>query len=514
MAVNSTPAGTPAGRTGGARLGRSMVRRLPPEARPLLLPGDVPAGIVHLGLGAFHRAHQAVYTEEAILAGGGNWATIGVAPRNREIVDQLRQQELLFSVTSLAATESRTRVVGSLAGVRHAAGDPTAVVALLADPAIRVVTLTVTEKAYHLDPATGRLSPDDAFAADLATDRPPTTVPGLLVRGLLARAAADGGPIALVSCDNLPSNGERLRGLVTEALAHPSLRVGSGAVAPAAVDWVRRNVTFPATMVDRIVPASTPETLATAERALGVPDLAAVAAEPYRQWVIADEFPGGRPAWERAGAVLTGDVGAWERLKLRTLNGVHSTLAYLGALAGCRTIAETLALPGMRALATRLIVEDIAPSFEPPEGVSVAAYGESVLDRFANPAIAHRTLQVAMDGSQKLPQRILHTVADRRAAGASPRWAALAVAAWMRFARGAADDGRALPLDDPLADDIDAAIEAAGSDDPAALCTALFGLRAVFSAELAADEVVRELVVDWLTALERHGGAATVAGAR
>jgi fructuronate reductase len=491
--------------TAGARLGLGALGRLPERCRPLVRPGDVPAGIVHLGLGAFHRAHQAVYTEQAIAEAGGDWAIVAVAPRNAEVVDRLRAQDLLFSVTSLASTGSRTSVVGSLAGVRHAAGDPRAVVDLVADPAIRVVTLTVTEKAYQLDPATGRLRPDAALSEDLSTPRPPATVPGLLVRGLLARARAGGGPIALVSCDNLPHNGERLRGLVTEALAFAGEAAGG--------DWVRENVTFPSTMVDRIVPASTPETLAAAERALGVPDLAAVAAEPYRQWVIADDFPAGRPAWERAGAVLTDDVGAWERLKLRTLNGVHSALAYLGALAGCVTIAEALALPGMRALLTRLIAEDIAPSFRPPDGITVVGYGESVLDRFANPALGHRTLQVAMDGTQKLPQRIVQTIADRRAAGGEPRLAALVMAAWMRFARGITDDGRPLPLDDPLAGDVRSALDGV-PDTPDGICSALLGLRTVFPPELAADEVVRAGVRDWLSALQRHGARDVVAGAR
>jgi fructuronate reductase len=483
--------------TAGARLRLAALAGVPAASRPLVRPGDVPAGILHLGLGAFHRAHQAVYTERAIAEAGGDWGIVAVAPRNAEVVRQLAAQDLLFSVTSLGAAGSRTAIVGALAGVRHAAGDPAAVVALLADPAIRVVTLTVTEKAYQLDPATGRLRADDALTADLTTDRPPVTVPGLLVRGLLARARADAGPVALVSCDNLPSNGERLRGLVTESLA----LAGGGRAG-----WVGDNVTFPGTMVDRIVPASTPETLAAAERALGARDLVAVAAEPYAQWVIADEFPAGRPAWDRAGAVLTdgGEVGAWERLKLRTLNGVHSTLAYLGALAGCATIAETLALPGMRPLMVRLIAEDVAPSLTPPAGVTVEEYGESVLDRFANPAIGHRTAQVAMDGTQKLPQRILHTIADRRAAGADPRLAALVLAAWMRFVRGRADDGRDLPLDDPLADDVRAAL-AGAPDTPTGVCDALLGLRAVFSAEFAGDEVVRTRIVDWLTDLDRHG---------
>jgi len=489
------------------RLSRKTLDGLPERARPLVRPGDVPAGVLHLGLGAFHRAHQAVYTELAIARAGGDWGIVGVAPRSMQTVRQLAEQDCLFSVTSLSGAETRTRVVGALAGVRHAASDPAAVVALLADPAIRVVTLTVTEKAYQLDPATGRLRADDELVADLTTDRPPRTIPGLLVRGLRARYAADAGPIALVSCDNLPSNGQRLRRLLDQAL-----QLSASADATRLAEWFRRNVSCPSTMVDRIVPASTPDTLATAASELGVVDLAAVAAEPYRQWVIEDRFPAGRPAWETAGAVLTDDAGPWERLKLRTLNGVHSAAAYLGALAGRQTIAEALGIPHLTDVLRRLITEDVAESFTPPAGVRVPEYGDEVLGRFANPVIRHRTIQVAMDGSQKLPQRVLHTIADLRAAGRRPRWSALVVAAWMRFVQGRADDGAELPLDDPLADRIRQALAPTGGA-PDKVVAALFGLAEVFPPELAADEEVRDLVVEWLTALSRHGVATTLAGA-
>ncbi|MEH0826704.1 MULTISPECIES: mannitol dehydrogenase family protein [Micromonospora] len=488
------------------RLGLATLRRLPPESRPLLRPGTVPAGIVHLGLGAFHRAHQAVHTEAAVGAAGGDWGIIGVAPRSTGVVDALSAQDCLFSVTTLAAESAATRAVGALTGVRHAASDPDAVVGLLADPAIRVVTLTVTEKAYRLDPVTAALTVDADLTADLTTGRPPRTVPGLLVRGLLARAAADAGPLALVSCDNLPANGRRLRGLVEQCLA-------LARVPDATAERVLTAVTCPGTMVDRIVPASTDETRDTARRALGVTDLAAVAAEPWSQWVIEDDFPGGRPAWERSGAVLTGDAGPWERLKLRALNGVHSATAYLGALAGAETVAEALTLPHLDTVLRRLVTEEIAPSFTPPPGVDVTAYGEQVLARFGNPAIRHRTWQVAMDGSQKLPQRVLHTITDLRAAGRSARWSALVVAAWLRFLLGYADDGRPLPLDDPLADRLRAAL-AAGAHTPAGVVDAVFALREVFPADLAADDEVRADVTGWLTALERHGVRATLADAR
>jgi fructuronate reductase len=458
----------------------------------------VRAGIAHIGLGAFHRAHQAVYTETALARAGGDWGIVAVAPRSLDVVRALADQDHLFSVTSLDGAGRQTRVVGSIAGVRHAASDPSAVVALLADPAVRIVTLTVTEKAYRLDPATGRVQADPDLVDDLTTDRPPRTVPGLLIRGLLARARAGAEPVALVSCDNLPSNGRRLAGLVTGCVD-----LMTGVAAADLERFVAGPVTFPATMVDRIVPATTPETLEHAAQALGVADAAAVAAEPFMQWVIEDDFPAGRPAWDTAGAILTDDAGPWERLKLRALNGVHSAVAYLGALAGIDTIAEAIDLPGLREALRRLVAEDVAPSFAPPVGVSVVDYGESVLTRFANPAIGHRTLQVAMDGTQKLPQRVLQTMLDRRTAGAEPRWAALVVAAWMRFAGGVADDGRALPLDDPLAPVVRDAL--VGASDPARAVDALLGIESVFPPELATDDVVRSLVVDWLDALTRHG---------
>jgi fructuronate reductase len=296
-----------------------------------------------------------------------------------------------------------------------------------------------------------------------------------------------------------------LQGLVQQALRRLS------DVPPGFEAWVRDSVTFPGTMVDRIVPATTAETLAVAAGALGARDLAAVHGEPYRQWVVEDRFPGGRPAWERAGAIMTTDASPWERLKLRSLNGVHSAIAYLGALAGRRTIADALEIPGLRSAMRSFIAEDVAGSFTPPPGVSVVEYGESVLGRFANPAIAHRTVQVAMDGSQKLPQRVLATILDRRAVGGTPRWAALVVAAWMRFAQGVADDGQPLPLDDPLADEIRLRLAGAPAT-PNGVVDALLGLGAVFPAELAGDDTVRALVVEWLTALDKHGVEATLSG--
>ncbi|MBT8226223.1 MAG: mannitol dehydrogenase family protein [Dactylosporangium sp.] len=473
------------------------LRQVPAAARPAVRPDAVAPGIVHLGLGAFHRAHQALYTEEAIAAAGGDWGIIGVAPRSREILQQLVAQDRLYSIVTISAEGAFPRVVGSLRELRHAASDPLGVIAQIANPAVRIVTLTVTEKAYRLDPG-GRLQVDDALLAELAGTVQPASIPGLLARGLIARQRAEAGPIAVVSCDNLQANGERLRGVMEQAMAIAGGTLGT-------------DVTFPSTMVDRIVPATTDQTRRLARDGLGVADLVPVAGEPFRQWVIEDRFPGGRPAWDQVGAVLTDDVAPWEALKLRILNAVHSAIAYLGALAGQRTVAEALMLPGMRAVLARFIAQDVTATLAPPEGQCPIAYGEAALDRFTNPTIGHTTIQIAMDGSQKLPYRLLGTIADQRRAGRSPRLAALVLAAWMRFVRGIADDGTPLPLNDPLAERIRQAV-ASGPDTPEGLADALFGLREIFHEELADDPVLRAVVVEWLAALDRHGAAATVRG--
>ena len=479
------------------RLGRGALSSLAAGSRPAVVPGSARPGVVHLGLGAFHRAHQALYTETAVAASGGDWGIVGVAPRSRDVLDRLREQDGLYSVLTVGGGADRARAVGILAGFGHAAGDPYGVVSAIADPAIRIVSLTVTEKAYRMDPS-GRLLLDDALRAQLTGDAPPVTVPALLARGLLRRQAVGGGPLTVLCCDNLQGNGPRIRGLVAQALEV------AGAGLPA-------DVAFPATMVDRIVPATSAEHIRRTAVALGADDAVPVVAEPFTQWVIEDRFPGGRPDWEVAGAVMTDDVTPWENLKLRALNAVHSASAYLGALAGRELIADSLEIPGMPQLLRRFIAEDVAPTIEPPPGVTVIGYGETALDRFANRELGHRNLQVAMDGTQKLPHRLLGTVADRRRAGALPGWAALVLAAWMRFARGYADSGAVLHLDDPLADRIRAAL-AAAPDTPAGVVGALLALGEVFPPHLAGDDDLRAELIRWYGELDRHGVEATLRG--
>jgi len=429
---------------------------LPEACRPLLDQSELKAGILHFGLGAFHRAHQAVYTESAMARSGGNdWGIVGIAPRSLPILNALREQDFLFSVVTLSPEGATTKVVSAHCGGVHAASDPATVIKLLADPAIRIVTLTLTEKAYTTGSEMMRL-----------------LVAGLRVRG--------GAPITLLSCDNLPSNGLALAKVVMELAPELS------------------SVTFPSCMVDRIVPATTQSTLDKAKSDLGVEDLAAVVAEPFSQWVIEDDFAAGRPEWEAGSAQFTGaqfthDVTPWEHLKLRALNGVHSALAYMGALAGCELIAEALRLPGMREMLRRYVAEEVSRSFVPPEGVDVMAYADTVFERFANAGLGHRTLQVAMDGTQKLPQRLLSVLNKVP----EPRLATLIAAAWAQFAEGRADDGRELPLDDPRAREVRADLSTA----------ALFGPSGILGVP---DQSRRMLIESWRGELAKHGAAGVV----
>ena len=448
------------------RLDRAALVSLPSECRPAIDPADLRTGMVHIGVGAFHRAHQAVFTEAAIAAGGGDWGIVGVAPNSRTVVDALAAQDNLFSVVTLGGADGeQARVVAALTGTAHAASDPAGVTGLIADPAVRIVSLTVTEKAY----------------------RPGAALLRMLLLGLAARAAADAGPITWLSCDNLPANGRALYAALDGELS-------AAGWPPGLREWFAQQVSCPSSMVDRIVPASTAATFSSARRLLGTDDLAAVAAEPFRQWVIEDDFAAGRPDWAAAGAVFTGDVTPWEHLKLRGLNGVHSALAYLGALAGQETIAEALDLPGMRSLLRAYVAGEVAVSLDPPDGVSVTGYGDTVLERFANPQIGHRTWQVAMDGSQKLPQRVLSVV---QAAGVQPHLATLILAAWAQFVLGRTDGGGELPLDDPCASRIRADTST----------SALFGPGGILP---LADPAHLVAVQRWRDELARHGAAEVV----
>ncbi|WP_018238173.1 mannitol dehydrogenase family protein [Ensifer sp. BR816] len=481
------------------RLSRLTLDRLPEIVKqPDYDPARVTVGIVHLGIGAFHRAHQAVFTD-AILAGDPAWGISGVSLRSPDTRDALQPQDGLYTLKIQDGEGEQLQVIGSVVELLCAPEDPEAVIARMADPATRIVSLTITEKGYCHNPATGALDeahPD--IIHDLGNPRQPRSAIGFIVEALARRAKAGVAPFTLLTCDNLPSNGHVLKRVVSR---FAELRD------PVLAEFVR-GVASPSTMVDRIVPATTDSDRQAIAASLGVDDAWPIMTEPFQQWVIEDDFPLGRPAWERSGAVFVDNVAVFEMMKLRLLNGSHSTLAYLGYLAGAETVAEAMVLPGMEKLIEGLMREEATPTLPPLPGFDLGDYRADLLRRFRNPKLRHRTWQIAMDGSQKLPQRLLGTIRDRLTAGAGYERLALGVAAWMRYARGLDEQGREIDVRDPHAARIAGLVREI--DEPAQIVDAFLTMQDVFGADLATSHPFRLALVKALTQLFEEGSARTL----
>ncbi|EYR64933.1 oxidoreductase [Actinotalea ferrariae CF5-4] len=387
-----------------------------------------PVRIVHLGLGNFFRAHQAWYTEQA--PDREHWGIAAFTGRSARLADLLTVQEGLYSLITRAPDGPAVEVVSCLSAV-HAAADHAAWLGYWRDPRLAVVTLTITEAGYLRGPDGGL----DAGRADVLADvdalradptAPVTTGPARLVAGFLARRAADAGALTLLPCDNLPHNGPALQRVLEDLVA---------LVDPALADWVEENVVVASTMVDRITPATTDEDRATVRALTGVLDDAPVPTEPFSEWVVQGHFPRGRPRWEDAGARFVDDVAPFEQRKLWLLNGSHSLLAYAGGVLGHRTVAEAVADPVVRGWVEEWW--DEAAWHLPLPPAEVADYREALLERFGNANVRHELAQIAADGSQKLPVRILPVLRAERAAGRLPGGAVRVLAAWVAHLRGA-----------------------------------------------------------------------------
>jgi fructuronate reductase len=474
--------------------------------RPIPAHAPAEAGIVHLGLGSFHRAHQAVYTARALERDGGPWGIVGVASRSRRVADALRAQDGLYSVLELGGAKEPL-VVGVHSELLVAADDPHAVVDRLADPGTRIATLTVTERGYTARPATGGLNTGLARVRADLDGAPPSTTIGLLARGLQRRWRGSGQPMAIVSCDNVARNGEHTRALVLEFVG-----LLSDPDAAQLHAWIQQSVGFPSTMVDRIVPATQPEHRAHAADLLGLRDAAPVVAEPFSMWVLEDRFPGGRPSWEAGGAIFSDEVQRYEQLKLRLLNATHSLIAYLGLLAGIRSIARAVARPEIRLIAEHLIADELRPTLDAPAQVDVAAYVEQVFARFANAALDHRTSQVASEGSTKLPVRITAAVLYHSERGRVPRALALTLAAYIRCLAtpNAYDAGRLGAIVDPRREELqELRLLAHGSRE---LVDAVLAA-GIFDPALAEAEGFVEAVAELHGVLAAHGHHAAIEAA-
>lgn len=454
------------------RLSTSILPQLPAEVvRPAYDRTATRIGIVHIGTGAFHRAHQAVYVDD-LLAQHPDWAICGVSLHSTAVRDALRPQEGLYSVALLGA-HSGLRVVGSIRELLCARDEQPAVLARLADPAVRLVTLTVTEKGYCLAGEDLDLAHPD-IAHDLASPARPRSAIGHLGAGLALRRERNLAPFTVLSCDNLAGNGIRLRRALLTFARH---------VDAALAAWIEERVAFPCSMVDSITPATDASLKARVAAQLGCSDAWPVQRERYTQWVIEDQFCNGRPPLELAGATLSRDVAGHDRAKLRLLNGAHSTLAYLGSLLELETVGDAMKHPLLAGFVERLMRGSIAPAIVLPAGLDADQYIDAILARFRNPAIRHKLSQIAWDGSQKLPVRLLGTISEALAAGRDIAPLCLPIAGWMHFVRRQARDG--VTLVDPLADEL-ARIGRAATGEAGHDVAAFLGLGALFGA-LSAD---------------------------
>lgn len=432
------------------RLNTESLSRLPADVeKPAYDRGRLTPGIVHLGLGAFHRAHQALATDLAMAASQDlTWGILGVSLRSPATRDALTPQDGLYTLSLRDGDEAGSareslRVVGSVLRVMVTQEDPQAVLERIAYPQTRIVSLTITEKGYCHEPATGHLRWDDPdILHDLENPVRPRSAIGMLVHGLALRRERGLPPLTLLSCDNLQANGDTLRSLV---LAF-ALRLDV-----ALTGWIDAHCTFPNSMVDRTVPATRDEDRARITQRLGVEDAWPVVAEPYLNWVIEDKFAAGRPAWEAAGVTFVANAAPYERLKLRMVNGPHSALACLGTLLGAATMHEAAAVPALRGFVDDLMRHEIAPTLKGIPDAGLEGYRQRFLARVDNAALPHPTWQVAMDSSYKLPPRLLATIRDRLRGGDDIRRLALAVAAWLHYLRGEDENGARYPIEDPLA---------------------------------------------------------------
>ncbi|WP_296679411.1 mannitol dehydrogenase family protein [Novosphingobium sp.] len=378
------------------------------------------AGIVHFGIGAFHRAHQAAYTDAAMNAGDRNWGIIGVSMRSGDVAARINPQAGLYTVTEQSAAGARTRLIGAVQRILVAPHDVPAIAAAIGSPAVHIVSFTITEKGYTQ-------TADGTFPAFCA----------VLADGLERRQAAGLGGVTLICCDNLTAGGALLERLMEQYLAR---------CRPALAAWFTEHCACPSAMVDRIVPAPT---LSDQLIAPGLEDHGAVVTEPFGQWVIEDCFAGNRPRWEAGGAQLVADVRPYETAKLRMLNGAHSALSYLGLKYGHMFVHQAIGDPAIRLLIDTLMRQEAAPTIDAAAGQNLDAYADALLARFANPALNHRLVQIAMDGSHKVPQRWLETLAIRQQRGLESPALLTAIAAWidhLRTGGAALNDPRAAEL--------------------------------------------------------------------
>lgn len=443
-------------------------------------------GIVHLGLGAFHKAHQAVYTEAALASHCGNWRILGVSMRNDQVATDFNDQDGLYTIIVRGNETTTAQIVGSIAHTLCARTQSAEVLNALCEPDVRIVTTTVTEKGYGIDRTTGGIDPaHPVVAQDLMRKKSPVGAIGLIVAALAKRRADGIAPFTVLCCDNLPDNGAFIRSGLVDFANRFDTELGS---------WIAANVACPSSMVDRITPAQTPDTIALAANLTGTMDLLAIETESFHQWVIEDDFPAGRPEWEAAGAIFTKDVASFEKMKLRLLNGSHSLIAYMGLLLGKKYVRDVMDTPELEAIVRRHLKTASATLPAMPE-IDLPNYCAELVARFRNPNIAHETSQIGTDGSEKMPQRIFAPAVDAITANHPIRSFTFVTALWMWYCRGNDNQCPSRDLSDPRADQLR---KAAQGTTPEFMLEGFESISGLFPAELIASEVWRREILSVL----------------
>ena len=482
------------------KLSQAALAHLPPGvAGPAYLRADLGAGILHFGVGNFHRAHLAVYLDELFNRGLDlDWAIVGAGVRPPDALarEKLAEQDWLTTVVEQEADATTARVIGPMVDFAPP-GDSTATLAALTRPEIRIVSLTITEGGYYISPATQRFDaahPD--IVADAANIRAPKTVFGLIVEALRSRRSAGVAPFTVMSCDNIPGNGH-----VTEnAVAGLAELVDRELAA-----WIRAEVSFPNSMVDRITPATTDRERESLEKQFGVRDNWPVFCEQFKQWVVEDRFPAGRPRFESVGVTFTSDVAPYELMKIRILNGGHAAIAYPAALLDIHFVHEAMEDAQIRAFLEKLTKTEIMPTVPPPPGVRLEDYRQLIDRRFANPKIGDTITRLCLDGSNRQPKFILPTVADRIATGADFGGLALVSALWCRYCVGETESGKPIAPNDPSWDRLQAHARRARHD-----ATAYLEMGDLFG-DLAREPRYRDAFSSALASIWDRGVRATLA---
>jgi mannitol 2-dehydrogenase len=469
-------------------------------ARPGYDRSTTTTGIVHFGVGAFHRAHQAMFVDDAIAQGHREWGItgVGVLPWDEAVRDALLPQDGLYTlVTSAPDGTRKARVIGAIREYLYAPDDPEAVLARLVDPATRIVSLTITEGGYSVNDATGEFDPHDPLTlADLEPGSvTPASVLGYITEGLRRRREAGTPSFTVMSCDNIQGNGHVAR---TAVLGFAERK------APDLAAWIAANVAFPSSMVDRITPVTTDAIRAMVYERYGIQDRWPVHAESFVQWVLKDDFPAGRPPFEDAGVQVVADVEPYELMKLRLLNASHQAIGHLGILAGYEWVHDAVRQPAFRDFLLDYMRLEAIPTLRPVPGIDLDAYCHNLIDRFGNDSVRDTLARLVVDGSDRIPKFLLPVLRHQLASGGEIRRSVLVLAAWSRFLEGQDENGNPTPISDRRSEDLAAAVQAE-RDEPGAFLR----YRPVFG-DLETNERLRDAFIACRRSLAEHGVRKTV----